>query len=414
MTVKANMEAVRGDGPGDAPADRRLLLTLPLAIAAIQVVQGGADLVLAAALERAPDGGAVTTFGGIVALAAVGGLLVYPLAGAASDRVRARFGRRAPVALVGALAVSVALIGLGQARSVGTIGLAYVFCLGLLPLALVPAYAAIPDRIAVERRGAAGALVGAATMVGGIGGNLVAARFASELELGVTVFAAILVGGVAAFVLLGRSDAGDVPDPDAPAPSPGAAAREPARGPDFAWVAVGRFALFVGYLAIVGLVYYVLRDHAGEPEPAPGVARFAVVSGIATIAAALLTGPWSDRVDRRRPFVIAAGILVAAGALVSLVIPSLAGVLVSGAVIGLGFGTYLAVGTALATLVLPSRARSGRDIGLIGLASGAALAIAPVAGSAVAAAFGYPALFGLAALAGLASAAVTLPIRSVR
>jgi MFS family permease len=408
------METVRVDGPRDAPADRRLLLTLPLAIAAIQVVQGGADLVLAAALERVPDGGAVTTFGRIVALAAVGGLLVYPLSGVVSDRVRARFGRRAPVALVGALAVAVALIGLGQARSVGTIGLAYVLGLGLLPLALVPAYAAIPDRIALERRGAAGALVGASTMVGGIGGNLLAARFAAELELGLTIFAAILVGGVAAFVLFGRSDATDEPDPEVLAPLPGRPQPDAPHHPDFAWVAAGRFALFLGYLAIVGLVYYVLRDHAGEPEPAAGVARFAVVSGVTTIAAALLTGPWSDRVDRRRPFVIAAGILVATGALVPLALPTSLGVVVSGAVIGLGFGTYLAVGTALATLVLPSRARSGRDIGLIGLASGAALAIAPVAGSAVATEFGYPALFGLAGLAGLAAAAVTLPIRSVR
>ena len=410
------MAAVAVDGPRVDRSHTRLLLTLPLAIAAIQVVQGGADLVLATALERVAAGSEVTTYGWIVAAASLGALLVYPVAGDASDRVRVRFGRRAPIALAGAVAVALALLGLGAARSVGAIGAAYIAAIALLPLVLVPAYAAIPDRVAVGRRGAAGATVGAATMVGGIAGNILAARFADDIELGLTVFGAILVGGVAVFVAFGQSDAAPTEPGNDPAaastPGPALPAARP--GSDFAWVTIGRFALFFAYLAIVSLVFYVLRDYVGQAEPAAGVAGFALASGLATIVAALVTGPWSDRVGRRLPFVVGASALVGAGALVPIAVPTFGGVLVSGAVIGLGFGTYFAVGTALATLVLPSPERSGRDIGVIGLSSAAALAVAPVAGSAVAAAFGYPALFGLAALACLVSAGATLPIRSVR
>ena len=253
-------------------------------------------------------------------------------------------------------------------------------------------------------------------MVGGIAGNILAARFADDIELGLTVFGAILVGGVAVFVAFGQSDAAPTEPGNDPAaastPGPALPAARP--GSDFAWVTIGRFALFFAYLAIVSLVFYVLRDYVGQAEPAAGVAGFALASGLATIVAALVTGPWSDRVGRRLPFVVGASALVGAGALVPIAVPTFGGVLVSGAVIGLGFGTYFAVGTALATLVLPSPERSGRDIGVIGLSSAAALAVAPVAGSAVAAAFGYPALFGLAALACLVSAGATLPIRSVR
>jgi MFS family permease len=414
-TVEANVAAVAVDRPRINRSHTRLLLTLPLAIAAIQVVQGGADLVLATALERVEVGSEVTTYGWIVAAASLAALLVYPVAGDASDRVRGRFGRRAPIAMAGAVAVALALLGLGAARSVGAIGAAYVAAIALLPLVLVPAYAAIPDRVAIGRRGSAGATVGAATMVGGIAGNILAARFADDIELGLTVFGAILVGGVAVFVAFGKSDEAPEPSDHPAAPSPSEPAIPVARhGPDFAWVTIGRFALFFAYLAIVSLVFYVLRDYVGQTEPAAGVATFALVSGVATIVAALVAGPWSDRAGRRLPFVVGASVLVGAGALVPIVLPTFGGVLVSGAVIGLGFGTYFAVGTALATLVLPSPERSGRDIGVVGLSSAAALAVAPVAGSAVAAAFGYPALFGLAALACLVSAGATLPIRSVR
>jgi MFS family permease len=194
----------------------------------------------------------------------------------------------------------------------------------------------------------------------------------------------------------------------------GEAPRLGRRRADVAWFSIGRFALFLGYTAVTGLAYYVLRDHIGQDDPANGVAAFALVTGVATLAASLVAGIWSDRVKRRKPFVVAASGILGLGLLFPIASPTLAAFLVAAALIGLGFGTYLAVGTALGTLVLPRAESSGRDLGFIGLANASAQAVAPVAGAYVAATLGYPVLFIAAATACLVAALAILPIRSVR
>jgi MFS family permease len=161
------------------------------------------------------------------------------------------------------------------------------------------------------------------------------------------------------------------------------------------------------------LAYYILRDYVGHPDPVNGVATFAIVTGSATLLGALVAGPWSDRAGRRKPFVIAAAGLVAAGVALPALSPSLTTFMVAAAVIGLGFGAYIAAGTALATLVLPREATVGRDLGLIGLANASATAIAPLAGAYLATSLGYPAMFALAGLACLVAMVAILPIRSV-
>jgi MFS family permease len=100
--------------------------------------------------------------------------------------------------------------------------------------------------------------------------------------------------------------------------------------------------------------------------------------------------------------------------LVPAVAPTMTAFLVAAAIIGIGFGIYLAVGTALGTQVLPDPSAAGRDIGLIGLANAGAAAVAPFLGSQAASTFGYPAMFALAAASAMAAMGALLRIRSVR
>jgi MFS family permease len=408
-----------------APAntiDRRLFLALPIAIMAVQLVWGGVDLLLAAALDRVEGGADVTTYGWITGIASLCALLVFPLAGSASDRTPLRFGRRSAWVAVGAAGSTIGLLALGQAQDVGALGVTYVIAFAFLPVVLVPVYASIPDRVSVGRRGAIGAVVGGATILGGVAGNVVAARFADRIEVGVVVFAAVLISGAAVFVLVGRESRG----PKAPmaAEDHGAQDRgEMDRGEmddsashrrvDFVWFSVGRFALFLGYASIAGLAYYVVRDHVGQDDPASGVAAFAVVTGVTTLLASVVAGLWSDRVRRRKPFVMAASLILGLGLLVPVVSSTFGAFLVAAAIIGIGFGTYLSVGTALGTLVLPNALSSGRDLGVIGFANASAQAVAPVVGSYLAFELGYPVMFSMAALACLVAAAAVLPIKSV-
>jgi len=401
--------------------DRRLFITLPIALVGVQVVVGGADLLVAAALDVVElAGGSVTTFGVITAVASFVALLVYPLVGHASDRTAVRVGRRSAWVVAGSLGSAAGLIVMSQARSSAGLGFGFVVAVAFIPVIVVPLYASIPDRVAVPRRGAIGALVGAATIAGGMAGNVLAAGFATRIAAGAVTFAAVLVLGAAAFAIFGGESRTIEPDDRFPEPGDPSPDHRPGwsapagHSADFAWFTIGRFALFLAYAIVAALAYYVVRDYLGSTDPAAGVATFAVVTGSATLLAALAAGPWSDRIGRRKPFVIVAAGLLGAGVLVPAVAPTMTAFLVAAAIIGIGFGIYLAVGTALGTQVLPDPSAAGRDIGLIGLANAGAAAVAPFLGSQVASTFGYPAMFALAAAAAMAAMGALLQIRSVR
>jgi MFS family permease len=410
---------IRGATFATAAIDRRLALTLPLAIGGVQIVAGGVDLLLAAALDRIDPGARVTTFGWITAVGALLAMLLYPLTGMASDRTSRRFGRRSAWVLVGAAGSACGLVALGLAASTPALGVGYVVAVAFVPVVVVPLYASIADRIREGSRGAVGALVGAATIVGGVLGNVIAARLADRTLAAAAVFGAILLGGAVAVALFGGEDRGDPAMPDL-AEAMLVPGRPPLDPPvaadarrDLAWFSVARFGLFLGYAMVAMLAYYILRDHLGHPDPVSGVAAFAVVSGGATLLGSLVAGPWSDRRGRRRPFVAGSAAILAAGLVLPAVLPGFPAFLVAGALIGLGFGAYLAVGTALGTLVLPRASTAGRDIGLIGLANATAQAVAPLTGSYLAASFGYPVLFVGAAAASLAAAFAVRRIRGV-
>jgi Major Facilitator Superfamily len=399
--------------------DRRLFITLPIALVGVQVVAGGVDLLLAAALDQLERGsGSVTTFGVITGVASLVALMVYPLAGMGSDRTSPRLGRRSAWVVAGALGSACGLVLLAGANGSTGLGVGYIVAVAFVPVIVVPLYASIADRVAVPSRGMIGALVGAATIAGGMAGNVLAAGFATRIALGAATFALIMLGGAAAFALLGgetRTEGSAPADGLMAARNPDAVrASADLRTADFAWFTIGRFAVFLAYALVVALAYYVVRDYIGSREPAGGVATFAVVTGTATLVTALVAGPWSDRIQRRKPFVVVAAALLAVGAVLPAASPTMSTFLLAAAVIGVGFGTYMAVGTALGTMVLPNEAAVGRDIGLIGLANASAAAIAPFLGSQVAATFGYPAVFGLASMAAIGGLLALLRIRSVR
>ena len=87
---------------------------------------------------------------------------------------------------------------------------------------------------------------------------------------------------------------------------------------------------------------------------------------------------WSDRIGRRKPFVIWSG-LIAAVALVILGFASTWPVTVAGAVIlAIGFGTYTAVDFAMITQVLPAALDRAKDLGVINIANALPQVLAPV------------------------------------
>lgn len=343
-------------------------------------------------------------------------LVANPLFGALSDRTVSGFGRRAPWVLAGAILGTAALLAMSGATAVALMVL--FWC--LVQLGANAAYAAItaavPDRVPVPQRATVGGLAAMGQTVGILLGAVFGAVVSGNYMVGYWLCAAALLLSILPY-LFHRNDP-VLPLSDRPPFQWKSFARgfwiSPARHPDFAWAWVTRFLMNVGnQLTIVYLLFF-LRDIIGYEEPALGVLILTGIYAAMVMITAVLAGPWSDRVGKRKPFVIGSSVTIAMAALIMAFFPVWPGALAGAAVLGIGFGAYLAVDFALLTQVLPQAADRGKDMGVINVASSLPQVFAPaIAFLSIQYFGGYVTLFSAAAVIGLLGAVFVVKIKGV-
>jgi MFS family permease len=412
--------AVRTDGPARAPGERRLLAGLMANSVVLYAVYGAVPSVLLANLvaDVAPDSKS-TSLGVISAVGAFGAMLANPIAGALSDRTHGRFGRRAPWMAGGALLGGLSLVAVGAGNSLLWIGVAWTLTQIFLNGLQAPLTAVIPDRAPEHRRGLFSSAAGLAQMVGATAGTAVAAGFANALGLGFTVFGVLVIVGTAVFLLLNREPGAAAPtgEPFRWKPFLAGFWVSPRRHPDFAWAFLGRFLLILGYYCVFSYQLYVLDDHLGLTRDRANalvpLLSAAMLPGM--IVMIVVSGPWSDRVGRRKPFVVAASLGMAVALVLPLVLRSEASMFAYAVVSGCAFGMYMAVDTALMTQVLPRPDDAAKDMGVLNIANALPQALAPaVAAVIIGVIGGYGALFAIAIVLVVLGAVSVLPIRSLR
>src|SRR5260370_34019313 len=190
---------------------------------------------------------------------------------------------------------------------------------------------------------------------------------------------------------------------------------------DFALVWLARCLIFLGYTTVVSFMFFFLQNvvHYSKLFPgqttAQGVSLFFAVNVASIIIASVVGGIISDRLQRRKLFVIVASIIMMVGLLVYAFFPTWTMVLVGTVLMGAGFGVYVGVDLALASQVLPAAADRGKDIGIFNAAIFVPMILSPVvAGIALGALHSYLALFALLAVGTLVAAVLIVPIKSVR
>jgi len=422
--VRVNDEGQLAAPGADARRRRRLLWPALGVTVALNAAYGGIGGILLPAQVALIDAGAKEVNLAIVmTTASLVTLVVSPLIGAASDRTRSPWGRRAPWILLGGLLAVPALLGLAAATTVAALTVGWVVAQVLLNAVQAPMEAAVADRVLPLERGRTGAFLTAGVALGlGIGvmvaGRLVSAPLTAALVVGVLVALA-----AATFVLVVRTPGKGSAGSGAPS-WPGVARMvatlwvSPRRHPDFARVFTGRFVLVIGNQVISGYVLYILMDYIGlPPERAAASAGLYVSVHVACLGlAAAVSGRFSDLTGRRKPFVIGASFVVALGLAVPLVSPTPGALLVYAVIAGLGRGVYAAVDTALMIDVLPSRADTGKDLAVLNLAQVLPQTLAPVVVAVLLALAGgaYRVLFVFAIVMVLASTLVVARVRSVR
>jgi len=401
---------------------RRLLVSLGIANGALSALYAGVlTVLLPLQVEHIDRAHKVVALGIVSGVSALFALVFNPIGGSLSDRTRSRFGRRAPWLVTASVAMIVMMALLGQAGTVLLIAVAWCLAQAVANLYQAPLTAVIPDRVSRQRRGAASAVTGVSSVLGGVAGVGLASQFTRHLGWGYLLLGVLLAATAAYFVV-------STADPPAAGPRPPRDARSPAarlasflsalRHRDFALVFVSRAAAILGYYLVISYELYILTDYIrlpGHLQPAQGVTILAAISAVGALLAAAIAGPVSDRLDRRKPFVIISSAVAGAGCVLPVLSPTFRTIEIFAAFAGVAFGCYLSVDAALVTLVLPRSEDAARDLGVLNIANAGPQVLAPLlAALIISHAGGYRTLFIAGGCCGVVGALAVLPVRSVR
>lgn len=401
------------------PVGRGWTAALSLANGAIWVGWFGPLQILLAsqAGDFAPGAGMSkeTMLAWVTGVGAVVSLLANPFFGALSDRTTSRWGRRTPWIVAGATAGALALLLLARADGLWTMTLGWCLVQLTLNAAFAAVTAAVPDRVPRLQRGRVGGWLGAAQILGVVGGTGLATA-AGGTGAGYAACAAFTVVGVLPYVWRYedlRLPAGD----RAPWSRRTFLAGfwlSPRRHPDLGWAWLTRFLINLSNSLVLLYLLYYLRDRLHYADPDQGVLILTAVNGLTLMATVVVGGVWSDRAGRRKPFVVWSGVLMAVATATLSGWQTWPGAIVASAVLGVGFGVFTSVDFALMTDVLPKALDRGKDLGVINAAN----ALPQVAAPALAAPIvtylgGYRVLYLVAAVIGLAGAVLVGRIRGV-
>ncbi len=365
----------------------------------------------------------ISTLSFIIFIAGITSVLAQPLAGAFSDRTTSRFGRRRPWIVGGMLLVVIALLFMANAPNIPLLAVelgAFGLVMGAV---LSPVLAIIPDMVPIRQRATVSAFVGLAQPLGTLIGIILIAQVIKSTQISYYVVAGILFVIILLFAVFVRET--PIPKDSVPPFS----FREfwshffinPVKYPDFGYTWLARFLVILAQTVLVEFILFYLNDVVHYQKLFPGqtaqqgVSIFQGIYTLTLIVSTIIAGIISDRLQRRKIFVVVASIVMTIALLLLAFVPGWTTVLIVAAVFGIGFGIYISADIALATQVLPQVQNQGKDLGFITAANILPELLFPVISFIAFGIFnGYPALFTIAAIATLLGAVCILPIKSVR
>lgn len=352
----------------------------------------------------------------ITGAGAFAAIFFNPIAGALSDRTTSRLGRRRPWVLYGSVVGAVAMMGLGLPSSVAGLAIVWMVAQVAINSAYAGLTATVPDRVPVDQRGLVSGWIGLAQTLGVVLGVALVSFVVVALRPGLLLTSVLLVVLVLPFVF-GTREARLEPverEPFAFGPWVRGFWISPRLYPDFFWAWLTRFLMMLGNAMATLYLLYWLQDRVQYSDPEQGQTVLIALYAVGTIVTAVVFGIWSDRVGKRKVFVIAATVVMAGAAVIMAFFPVFPAAMLAAVILGLGYGMYLGVDQALVTQVLPRAVDRGRDLGVINIANSAPQVLAPViAAPIVTGASGYTGLYLLTAAITMLSAVLVTRIRSV-
>ena len=384
-----------------------------------------ASILLPMQIDSVVSGNQTTIFSLVVGIGALAAMLTNPLAGMFSDRTTSRLGRRRSWLIAGGILTVVAVLLLSIASSLLLGIIEWIFLQIAINVVQAALSALIPDQVPVRQRATVSAFAaGFGTLLGGLVGSILVAQIFKGIQAAYTSIAVLIVIMLSLFLLVLR----ELPFPREYAPPfrfkrvfTAFSVLNPVTYRDFFLTWLARCLIFLGYTTVVNFMFYYLQDAVGYTKSFPGqttaqgVQIYFAINVASILVGSLLGGILSDKLQRRKLFVIAAGLVMTLGLLLFGFFPTWTVVVAAAAILGFGMGVFLAVDLALGSQVLPTAEDRGKDIGIINTAIFLPMIIAPlIVGVTVGALHSYLLLFSLLAVGTLCSAALIARIKSVR
>ncbi|MGW5603832.1 MFS transporter [Streptomyces rochei] len=357
----------------------------------------------------------------VTGVGAIAMMIVQPVVGLLSDRTRSRWGRRAPWIAAGAVLGAALMLAVRYSAGIGLLIAFWALVQLMMNAAQGSLNTTVPDRIPENKLGTASALSGIGTLLGVLVGAVSAGALFDVMGLDAYYpFAVALAVTGLLFVLVARDRSStDLRVPEAHWKDLLKSYLIPLRSSDFRWVWFAGLMVMLSYGASNAFNLYMLQSYIRPALSTAEATRLIPLMTIAiipgTVVSMLVTGRWSDKIGRRKPFVIGASALFSVSMAVPLVWPTLPALFVQNILGGLGAGCYLAVDRALLIEVLPDPEAAGRDLGVGATGINLGQAVGPVvAGQLVVLTGGYGSVWVLSLIAALVGAAAILRVRNVR
>jgi MFS family permease len=324
--------------------------------------------------------------GFILAVSAAAALVASPLTGVLSDRTRSRWGKRRPYTVLG-VAVGVSAVPiLIVAENVLLLGAGWVICSLGFNTAASSVRNFQADHLAPGQRGKVSGFTSLTMQLAPVIGILAVGAVVQSTALLFVLPAALGAVSLLSFALF-------VHEPSS------AAARfadrlsvirvvrgygfHPRLAPDFAWLWLGRFFVFGG-LALTtsySTFFYAQRLGLQVAEVAAILAVTSILSVVSLSTGSLGAGWLSDRMGRRRPFVVAGGIVSAVGCALAAAAWTLPTLLAASFLMSFGVAIFMSVSSAIGLDVLPERdTQAGRYMAILMFSQRIPSVLAPLIG----------------------------------
>lgn len=423
-TTDAELAAVLEPTPEQPPVTKRFIASyvfLQLAAWTALLTPLSVTLALRVA-ELVPPENKGAQLGMILSAGAFAAMIGAPVWGAVSDRTRARIGRRKFWMLAGTTGLLVGLLIVAFAPSIPVMLVGWVLCQLMANATQTAILSVMADRVPEHQRGTVAGMLGFTLTLGTLLGTGITTLLAGNLLLSFLVPWLLLPIGLVLFFKQFR----DHPAVKGALPrfSFGELLRtfwvNPFRHHDYGLAFTSRAFTIFGTAFFVAFQVYFLTDHLGVGLDVVAAFVFAstFVSAALTVIVSFGCGLLSDRVRRRKPFLIAASLSVATGLVLIATSTGFPQFIAGAGLVAAGRGLYVAMGVTVTVAVLPDKRKAANYIGLMQIANSGpqmlAPAIAPLFFAIGAAGTNYVAGFLIAGAAALIGALAMIPIRATR